>query len=92
LRRPSIAGLRALGPYTFRIAVTPDNEPPMTLLERTLHPQRDVADRDWPEASLDLAAWAGRRVVLSFEVAAPEEPARRAAETAGWAEPRIALE
>jgi len=72
--------------------VTPDDEPPTTLLERTLDPQRDVADRDWPEASLDLSAWAGRRVVLSFEVAAPEEPARRAAETAGWAEPRIAVE
>ena len=80
------------GPYTFRIALEEDGEAPRTLLERTLDPQRRVEDRAWPDAALDLSEWAGRRVAVSFEVAAPEEPPRRVADTAGWAEPRIAVE
>jgi hypothetical protein len=72
------------GPFTFRITLAEDEASPQTLLERTLDPHRQVADRDWPEVALDLSEWAGRRVAMSFEVSAPEgRPVARPRRPAG---------
>jgi hypothetical protein len=68
---------------TFRVRV--DEE---TVAERTLDPQRDVADRGWRELDVPLARFAGRTVELGFSTAA-ERPEAEALEMGGFALPRL---
>jgi len=68
---------------SFRIRV--DHE---TVWERTLDPQRDVADRGWIDVDVSLARFAGRTVELGFSTAA-ERPEAEAPEMGGFALPRL---
>lgn len=68
---------------TFRVRV--DGE---TVIERTLDPQRNVADRGWTEVDVPLEGHAGRTVELGFSTAA-ERPEAEALEMGGFALPRL---
>jgi hypothetical protein len=68
---------------TFRVHV--DGE---TVAERTLDPQRNVADRGWTELDLSLARFAGRTVELGFSTAAAR-PEAELPEMGGFALPRL---
>jgi hypothetical protein len=68
---------------TFRVTV--DGE---TVAERTLDPQRNVADRGWTELDVPLDRFAGRTVELGFSTAA-ERPEAQALEMGGFAIPRL---
>ena len=75
------------GPFTFRIADA-TGDAPAPLFEATLDPARNVADRRWVDASVDLSPFRGRHVNLAFAITAPGIPLRPL-EMAGWAEPRL---
>jgi hypothetical protein len=79
-------GLSA-GPFTFTIR----DDLGASLFRAALDPAQAIADRRWTEASVDLSRYAGRRVSLALEIAAPTAPPRPM-ETAGWAEPRLVTE
>ena len=68
---------------TFRVHV--DGE---TVAERTLDPQRNVADRGWIPIDVPLERFAGRTVELGFSTAA-ERPEAEALEMGGFALPRL---
>jgi len=68
---------------TFRVTV--DGE---TVAERTLDPQRTVADRGWTELDVPLDRFAGRTVELGFSTAT-ERPDAEALEMGGFALPRL---
>jgi hypothetical protein len=68
---------------TFRVRI--DGE---TVVERTLDPQRNVADRGWMEIDVALERFAGRTVELGFSTAA-ERPEAEALEMGGFALPRV---
>jgi hypothetical protein len=68
---------------TFRVHV--DGE---TVAERTLDPQRNVADRGWIPIDVPLERYAGRTVELGFSTAA-ERPEAEALEMGGFALPRL---
>ena len=68
---------------TFRVTV--DGE---TMAERTLDPQRNVADRGWTELDVPLDRFAGRTVELGFSTAA-ERPEAQALEMGGFVLPRL---
>jgi len=68
---------------TFRVHV--DGE---TVAQRTLDPQRNVADRGWIELDVPLERFAGRRVQLGFSTAA-ERPEAETLEMGGFALPRL---
>jgi hypothetical protein len=71
---------------TFRVHV--DGE---TVAERTLDPQRNVADRGWIELDVPLERFAGRTVELGFSTAA-ERPEAETLEMGGFALPRLVTE
>jgi hypothetical protein len=68
---------------TFRVHV--DGE---TVAERTLDPQRDVADRGWIELDVPLDRFAGRTVELGFSTSA-ERAEAETLEMGGFALPRL---
>ncbi len=68
---------------TFRVHV--DGE---TVAERTLDPQRNVADRGWIELDVALEGFTGRTVELGFSTAA-ERPEAETLEMGGFALPRL---
>jgi hypothetical protein len=68
---------------SFRVRV--DGE---TVAERTLDPQRNVADRGWIELDVPLDRFAGRTVELGLSTAA-ERPEAEALEMGGFALPRL---
>ena len=76
------------GPFTFRIAGAAAEGTLRTLLSATIDPGRNVADRRWHEATLDLSDLAGRHAELLFAIEA-NEPPDRPEELAGFAEPRL---
>ncbi len=77
------------GPFTFRVAVQDRARGvSLPLLETSSDPSRDLNDRRWTPARIDLARWAGSRVelVLRIDAAAPvDDPLGMA----GWREPRL---
>jgi len=77
----------ASGPFTFTLAIE-DEARATTVFRADLDPSWRLEDRRWVDASVDLGAWAGRRLTLALSITAPAEPAA-AADTAGWAEPRL---
>ena len=76
------------GPFTFSVTVAPAGDAPRTLLRRTIDPGREVADRRWHDATLDLSSFAGQRVDLALAVEVPGAP-ERPDDLAGFAEPRL---
>jgi hypothetical protein len=76
------------GPLTFSLSIEGEAEPPVEVMRATIDPQRELQDRQWRPASIDLGRWAGQRVRLVLAVEAetlPPDPAG----LAGWAEPRL---
>jgi hypothetical protein len=76
------------GPFTFRVAVEPQGAPPETLLEASLDPHRRVADRLWPEVSLDLSRWAAQRITIVLAISGADPPADPS-DLAGWSDLRV---
>jgi len=76
------------GPFTFTVAIEDGDSAATTVLREELDPYRRLEDRRWVDASVDLSAWAGRRVMLALSITAPAEPPAPT-DIAGWAEPRL---
>ncbi len=77
------------GPFTFLIDVEDEaGAAAGTPFRATVDPYRNLAERRWIDAHLDLAEHAGRRVTLAFSITAPSE-VRDPLDLAGWADPRL---
>lgn len=73
------------GPFRFTVAV--DGR---VVHDRTMHPGREVGDRRWDEAEVDLTPWAGREVTIAFAVTA-EDDGPSDGNLVGFAEPRVVV-
>jgi hypothetical protein len=72
---------------TFEVRVREGAET-TPLFARTLDPQRILDDRGWFEIDVDLAAYAGREIVLELSTAA-SDPSGSSLRMGGFAEPRL---
>ncbi|MDG2308196.1 MAG: hypothetical protein P8R42_26765 [Candidatus Binatia bacterium] len=75
------------GPFTFRMVLKePLNPARHVLFERDLDPAMEVEDRAWNKSTVDLAAFAGKAVILELSVRSErEEPSPQ--NLVGWKSP-----
>jgi len=74
------------GPFTFRVSAGPRRNDTRVLFERQVDPGANVGHRRWMWGGVDLAPYAGKRVVLDLSVdpAVPQLPFRN---LVGWRSP-----
>jgi hypothetical protein len=77
-------------PLLFRIGVY-DGPVYEELLNRELDPRAVAGDRHWVPVSIDLSAYAGRRVELSFKTSNPAKSEEAPDGVAFWGAPAIHL-
>jgi hypothetical protein len=78
------------GPFRFLVAARAGEGEWRSLLDETIDPAREVADRRWQPATIDLAPFAGQEIELRFTVEATGT-IEGADDLGGFAEPRLLL-